>query len=476
MPRKQNDKPLPTDNDIISVGDFTSRVKHLLESTLPPCWVRGEVSNLRRQSSGHVYFTLKDDRSQLQCVMFRGNAAQQSVELKEGSQFIVFGEVSLYEPRGSYQLIVRWIVQDGVGRLQQAFEQLKQKLSAEGLFDSARKKPIPQLPRTVGYLTSPTGAAVRDFISILKRRGWRGRLIILPAKVQGDGAAAEMTAMLKRAEASGIFDLIVVGRGGGSLEDLWQFNEEVFVRAIAECRVPIISGVGHEIDFTLSDFVADLRAETPSGAAELISSGFLECVERFEELRDGMIDSSSLFFERQWNRLERAEGRLKAASPKARLEHANLRLDELTNRLNGALRERLSHKQQRIQQLALRLGAASPEAGLQYANLRLENLASRYLRLTHTALRPHQERMYALGHRLQTSSINDTLRRGYAILQRNKDEVVSRAAQAQDEELLIARMSDGELSLQVNGKKTSARKKPARRKRSEDERQSELGF
>jgi len=207
-----------------SVSDFTRRVKTLLETGIRPGWIRGEVSNLRAQASGHVYFCLKDAGAALNAVLFRGDAARQSVKLRDGLQIVVYGEVSVYEARGQYQLIVRAIVEDGIGKLQREFEALKQRLDEEGLFAAEKKRPIPEMPATVGFVTSPTGAAVQDFLRILKRRGWRGRVVVLPANVQGAGAAAEMVAMLQLAERLGIFDLLVIGRGGGSLEDLWAFN------------------------------------------------------------------------------------------------------------------------------------------------------------------------------------------------------------------------------------------------------------
>ncbi|HRP05712.1 MAG TPA: exodeoxyribonuclease VII large subunit, partial [Opitutaceae bacterium] len=274
---------------VATVTEFTRRVKGLLESQIPPGWVRGEVSNLRRQSSGHVYFSLKDAGAQLSAVLFRGDAQRQSVELRDGQQVVVFGEISVYEARGNYQLIARVIVDDGVGKLQREFEALKRKLQAEGLFERERKRALPEMPRTVGFITSPTGAAVRDFIQILRRRNWRGRVVVLPAKVQGVGAAEEMVAMLGQAAAMELFDILVIGRGGGSLEDLWAFNEEVLVRAVAASSVPIISAVGHEIDVTLCDFAADVRAETPSAAAELISSRFVACNERLGQAGEALL-------------------------------------------------------------------------------------------------------------------------------------------------------------------------------------------
>src|SRR5471032_2040127 len=312
--------------EVESVSEFTRRVKALLEGGLRPGWVRGEVSNLRAQASGHVYFSLKDAGAQLSAVLFRGDATRQTVKLRDGQQVVVYGEVSVYEARGQYQLIVRAVIEDGMGKLQREFEALKARLAAEGLFAPERKRAIPAMPQTVGFVTSPTGAAVQDFLRILTRRGWRGRVVVLPAKVQGDGAAAEMIAMLALARELGIFDLLVIGRGGGSLEDLWAFNEEPLVRAVAASAVPIISAVGHEIDFTLCDFAADARAETPSAAAELISSQFVACAERAERAGETIGFVLEAAVARATERLDHARSRLRLLSPAAQLEQGHLRL------------------------------------------------------------------------------------------------------------------------------------------------------
>ena len=231
-----------------TVSEFTRRLKAVITSAIKPCWIKGEVSNIRSQASGHIYFSLKDAGAQISAVLFRGDAMRQTVQLKDGLQVIAFGEVGVYEARGQYQLVVRIVVDDGQGKLQRELEALKKKLAAEGLFDTDKKRSIPKMPSVVGFITSPTGAAVQDFLKILVRRNWRGRIVILPAKVQGQGAAEEMVEMLKIAEEQNIFDLLVIGRGGGSIEDLWAFNEEVLVRAVAASSVPIISAVGHEIE------------------------------------------------------------------------------------------------------------------------------------------------------------------------------------------------------------------------------------
>jgi len=326
MAKKGPDLPPDDAGRVATVTEFTRRVKELLEGGLPPCWVQGEVSNLRAQASGHVYFSLKDAGAQLSCVLFRGDAARQSLALRDGLAVLAYGEVSVYEARGQYQLVVRALIDHGAGRLQAELEKLKSRLAAEGLFDPARKQPIPLLPRTVGFITSPTGAAVQDFIRILTRRGWTGRLVVLPAKVQGEGAAAELAAMLRTAEALKIFDLLVIGRGGGSIEDLWAFNEEPLVRAVADCGVPIISAVGHEIDTTLCDYAADVRAETPSGAAELISSHYVAATERLQQAAAGLVDSLAGAVAQAAERLDHARSRLRLLAPTGVIEHNHLRL------------------------------------------------------------------------------------------------------------------------------------------------------
>lgn len=407
-----------------SVGALTRRIKAVLEGGIPPCWVRGEVSNVRHQASGHVYFSLKDSESQISCVMFRGDVVRGGAAalLRDGAQLVIFGELSVYEPRGNYQLLVRVAIDDGRGRLQQEFERLKQQLAAEGLFDRARKKSIPAFPRTVGFITSPTGAAVQDFIRILKRRRWRGRLVVLPVKVQGEGAAAEIFAALERAHelsetGSGPhFDLLVIGRGGGSLEDLWAFNEEPLVRAVAASRIPIISAVGHEIDFTLCDFAADARAETPSAAAELISSSFLEVVERLRRALDGLDDALDGLVTARGAALELARGRLELVSPRARLERGFLQLDDIANRLTHAAEVQMHHQRRDVVELAGRLAAVSPASRMHRLADRVRNAAVRFAREGDLGLDAKRERLATLAARLAQIDPSAVLRRGYTIV------------------------------------------------------------
>lgn len=418
---------LPGGDRVQTVAEFTRRVKELLQGGLPACWVRGEVSNLRAQSSGHVYFSLKDATAQLSCVLFRSAAQRQSVALRDGLQVVVFGEVGVYEARGQYQLVVQAVIEAGVGRLHEEFERLKRQLGAEGLFAAENKVPLPALPRTVGFVTSPTGAAVQDFIRILRRRGWTGRLVVLPARVQGEGAAAEMAAMLREAEALGIFDLLVIGRGGGSVEDLWAFNEETLVRAVAACPVPIISAVGHEVDWTLCDLAADVRAETPSAAAELITSRHLDCVERLDRARAGLDDAADTALERAGERLDHARSRLRLLTPVAAIQQHQLRLDDLANRLTAALGQAVQRRREQVAGVRGRLAAASPQRRIE--------------------LESH--RLLALWKRLESANPASVLKRGFAIVRDESGRPVARAAGLAAGRRLENQFHDGRVKVKV---------------------------
>lgn len=410
-----------------SVTEFTRAVKELLEGGMRPGWIRGEISNLRAQASGHFYFSLKDGGAQLSCVLFRGDAARQKMELRDGAQVLVYGAVSVYEARGQYQLVVRAIVDHGAGRLQQELEQLKQRLAAEGLFDSARKKIIPPVPATIGFVTSPTGAAVRDFISILQRRGWKGRLIVLPAKVQGQGAAAEMIEMLRLAEAEGVFDLLVIGRGGGSIEDLWAFNEEPLVRAVAACAIPIISAVGHEIDYTLCDFAADLRAETPSGAAELISSNHVAWSGRATQAALTLASTMEDAVERAAEKLDHARSRLRLLTPVALIEQNHLRIDDLANRLASTWRSVVERRKGALAMAASRFSRASPEKRVQQES----------------------HHLLALWKRLESASPKSVLKRGYVIVRDADGRPVARAEGLKADQVLVNEFHDGQVRVRV---------------------------
>ena len=410
-----------------SVSEFTRRVKLLLESGLRPGWVRGEVSNLRAQASGHVYFSLKDAGAQLSAVLFRGDAARQKVALRDGQQILAYGEVSVYEQRGQYQLIVRVVVEDGIGRLQREFDALKRRLDDEGLFAAEKKRRIPPQPASVGFITSPTGAAVQDFVRILHRRGWRGRVVVLPARVQGEGAAAEMIDMLRVAQELGIFDLLVIGRGGGSLEDLWAFNEEALVRAVAACTVPVISAVGHEIDFTLCDFAADVRAETPSAAAELITSHFVASLERIGRIRADLANLLNGAVGQAKERLDHARSRLRLLTPAAQIEQGYLRLDDLSNRLSATLRATTQQRRQELAEARTRLAHRSPE----------------------TRVQQESRRLLALWKRLQSASPASVLNRGYVILRDPDNRPIGRRTELRKGQAVTAEFGDGKAPLRA---------------------------
>src|SRR6202030_2317935 len=282
---KQFELNLAPERKIWSVAELTARISGVLSTQFSNLWVEGEVSNYRPAQSGHLYFTLKDAKAQVKCVCFRTQAMRLKFRPEDGLKLIVRGSIGVYEPRGEYQIYVEHIEPSGVGALQLAFDQLKKRLDAEGLFDEARKKPLPMLPRRIGVVTSPRGAAVRDIIRILRRRFPNLHLIVYPVRVQGDGAAEDIVAALKYFNRKQLVDVILVARGGGSIEDLWAFNEESVARAIAACTIPVISGVGHESDFTIADFVADVRASTPSAAAELVVRSRQEFDRHLAQLR-----------------------------------------------------------------------------------------------------------------------------------------------------------------------------------------------
>jgi exodeoxyribonuclease VII large subunit len=411
----------------LTVTEFTRRVKAVLEGGIGPCWVKGEISNLRVQPSGHVYFSLKDAGAQLSAVMFRAQAVRQSVKPRDGLQVVAYGEVGVYEPRGQYQLVVKTLVDDGVGALQREYEALKRRLAEEGLFDAARKKPIPQMPGTVGFVTSATGAAVQDFMRILIRRRWRGRVVVLPSKVQGEGAAAEMVEMLRTAVDLSLFDLIVIGRGGGSIEDLWAFNEEPLVRAVASCPVPTICAVGHEIDFTLCDFAADLRAETPSAAAELISSAFVRFAERTRSAGEAAASAVAEAVGRARERVAHGRSRLRLLSPSALVERGYLRLDDMSSRLASAMRSSLQLRRHALAGAAARLDRASPQTRVQIESHRLLSLYKR----------------------LQGASPGSVLNRGFAIMRDDKGRPVTRRAGVAGGQRLEAEFADGRLPLRA---------------------------
>ena len=438
------------DEQTSSVSEFTRRIKRLLEGSLRPEWIKGEVSNFRRQTSGHLYFSLKDEGAQLPVVMFRGNAAGLDFDLDNGVEVIVYGELSVYEPHGRYQLIARSAIESGQGRLHREFERLKKKLFEEGLFDKERKKSLPLAPRNIAFITSPSGAAIQDFIRILKRRGWAGKLTVLPAKVQGVDAAKTLVDALDIALSLNCFDLIVVGRGGGSLEDLWCFNDERFARALAASKIPTISAVGHEIDFSLSDFVSDIRAETPSAAAELISSAYLECFNRLEYARESLVDCVEDGVALCKRNLSDWSARLKAVAPQRNVETAKLRTDELNRRFFSAVAGELSRARGTNNELKLIFGNLRPDrVAIEYRQ-KLNDLIKRRKHELERHLVSDRHRLSEIGGRFQSLSPSSTLKRGYAILSGEDGSTITSVRDIDSSKRVRATLSDGEKWLRAD--------------------------
>ncbi|MFP4204307.1 MAG: exodeoxyribonuclease VII large subunit [Opitutales bacterium] len=444
----------PGSEAVLKVTELTRRIKSLLEGEMRQLWIQGEVSNLRKQHSGHVYFSLKDDRSQLPCVLFARDAARQSFELENGMELIVFGDISVYEPHGRYQLIARIAVRSGEGRLQMEFERLKRKLAAEGLFDKEQKQALTSPPQRIAVITSPSGAAVRDFLRVLRRRDYRGEVVIFPARVQGAEAAEECANHLQAIAGRGGFDCIVLTRGGGSLEDLWAFNEEALARAVAACPLPIISAVGHEIDFVLTDFAADVRAETPSSAAELISSLYLDMIRRFEKNGKALADGMRNQLTEKRRHFRELQVRLQTLSPTRRVEQLHFKTSDLETRLNEALRRRLARERERTNRLSRRLLERHPGNALKLARQSLRSDARRLKQSTRVELRRRKEQLAALRKRLENNGIPSVLNRGFAILEKESGDVVTGARSLRPGEKLNARFHDGNADLTVDDRRS----------------------
>ncbi len=448
----------PDQENVLKVSELTRHIKRRLESEFAQVWVQGEVSNLRRQSSGHVYFSLKDSGSQLPCVLFARDAARQSFQLQEGMEVVLFGDISVYEPHGRYQLIAKIAIESGVGRLQAQFEQLKRKLYAEGLFDKEHKLPLHALPARIAVVTSPTGAAIKDFLRILHRRDYRGEVVIFPARVQGTEAAGEITRMLQHAAASEpTFDLIVISRGGGSIEDLWAFNEEALARAVAACPIPVISAVGHEIDVVLTDYIADRRAETPSGAAELISSLYLDSWERAETAGENLRYYAEQGISDAKTQLRDRQARMQILAPARQLENLSLRLDDYENRINQALKDRLAQNQQRLSSLQQGLYEHHPRTRVSLAKLSTRELKHRLEREVQIQLGHQREQLEYLQKRLQNSSLNATMQRGYVVMQAENGSIIDTVAKTSTGQKLRARFHDGSTDVKVLEDHTSAK-------------------
>ena len=429
----------------MSVSELTTQVKRLLEKSVGLVWVTGEVTNLRAQSSGHMYFTLKDAGAQLSCVLFRGEAVRNRSVLQDGQKLLLQGDVTVYEARGQYQLIVRTVELQGVGALQIAFEKLKQKLAAEGLFAPERKRPLPEYPQRIGLVTSPTGAAIRDVLHVVQRRNPALEIILAPCRVQGDGAAAEIAAAIRLLNEFNL-QLILVTRGGGSLEDLWAFNEEVVARAIFESTLPVVSAVGHEIDFTISDFVADIRAATPSAAAEIITEGVFASREFVAEAPGALRRMVRQRLEGAVTEFEQLQGRLTRAHPRRRLDEFLQRLDDLQTGLQRCGKQGIKERQVTWQNLATRLSRVRPGQLLKQRRELLKTSRHRLRELAQVHLRNWRNRLGATEARLRLLGPEQVLSRGYSITtDAATGKVLREASEAKGGQRLKTRLKTGEI-------------------------------
>jgi exodeoxyribonuclease VII large subunit len=441
--------------EVLSVAQLTRRITTLLEDGIGTVWVEGEISNLRRQSSGHSYFTLKDDHSQLSCVLFARSASGQKVELRDGVQVQLYGQVTVYQARGQYQMIVSLVQLKGEGALQARFEELKRRLAAEGLFDQIRKRPLPRFPRRIGVVTSPTGAAIRDFLQVLHRRHPGLRVVINPVRVQGKGVAAEIasaiTELSEGGDTVGPVDLIVVTRGGGSLEDLWEFNEEIVARAIADSLIPVVSAVGHEIDFSIADFVADLRAPTPSAAAELIAADGAELIDRCRSMAWRIGRETMALLESR-----RSQERLLASSalfrePLRRLGEARQACDRLREILSEGVDRRMERIVATLDTAAALLASSHPGQRIIHARQAVAALKDRLDSQILRRMERDTGRLERVRTALSAISPQATLARGFSITRTAEGKVVIQASQVKPGDRIMTQLAEGEIESKSEG-------------------------
>ncbi|VAW61084.1 Exodeoxyribonuclease VII large subunit [hydrothermal vent metagenome] len=440
---------------VYSVSELNSTIRRLLESEFPLLWVEGEISNLARPASGHIYFTLKDSKSQVRCAMFKGRNQLLRFKPENGQQIVIHAKPGLYEARGEYQLIAEHMEAAGDGALQRAYDELKQRLQKEGLFNENLKQPIPESITRIALITSGTGAAVKDVISVLHRRFPAIEINLFPVAVQGDQAAAQIINALRLANELNRHEVILLVRGGGSLEDLWAFNEEALARAISASHLPIVTGVGHEIDFTIADFVADVRAATPSAAAELVSPSQQAYLHRIQASQKSLIRYMQ-------NRLERAEeqshwiqNRLKTQHPSNQLMQQSQHLDDLGGNLLSAMQRLLSDKKHRLKYSLQSLVNNRPDPFIEYQKIQLGDLTRRLIYLSELNMTNRQQQLANISRTLQAVSPLNTLSRGYSICRDAQGRTVREAKQLSAGDIITTQLSQGEITSKVEKKRIS---------------------
>ncbi|WP_425357178.1 exodeoxyribonuclease VII large subunit [Vibrio tritonius] len=436
--------------NIYTVSRLNAEVRLLLENEMGIVWLLGEISNFSAPVSGHWYLTLKDSRAQVKAAMFKGSNRFVQFRPQNGQQVLVKARLSLYEPRGDYQIIIESMQPEGDGRLQQEFEKLKMQLAAEGLFAQTLKHPLPEHPKRVGIITSKTGAALHDILNVLKRRDPSLPVIIYPTMVQGDEAAIQIAQAIGRANSRNECDVLIVGRGGGSLEDLWCFNNEIVARTIAASQIPIISAVGHEVDVTIADFVADVRAPTPSAAAELVSRDNSHKMQAFFNAQQKLVNSWRYYLSQQKTQLTQLNYRLDKQHPMYRLERQQQRLDEREMRLKQAILKRCQQTRQHLARQEYRLQLQSPVKRLTQQRHQLAITEQKLLEAMQRSLLKKRYQFGMLAEKLDTVSPLSTLSRGYSITQNAQGKVVRSAQEVNVGDTLITRLADGEIRSTVD--------------------------
>ena len=440
---------LPPVANVFTVTRLNTTVRQLLEQEMGSVWLSAEISNFSQPASGHWYFTLKDDGAQVRCAMFRNSNRRVTFRPQHGQQILVRATITLYEPRGDYQLIIESMHPAGEGALQQQFELLKAKLASEGLFDQQHKQPLPEPAKQVGVITSATGAALHDVLRVLHRRDPSLPVIIYPTPVQGAEAPAAIVRAIELANQRAECDVLIVGRGGGSLEDLWSFNEERVARAIFASRIPVVSAVGHETDVTIADFVADLRAPTPSAAAEIVSRNQTELLRQLLSQQQRLEMAMDYYLAQQQRRFSRLDHRLQQQHPQLRLARQQTALFRLQQRLNEAMENRLRQSLRQQDRLSQRLAAHQPQPRLFQAQRQLEQMRYRLQQSMEKMLNRDRQRFATLAAQLEGVSPLATLARGFSVTTDSAGQVVKKTAQLQSGDTLRTRLDDGWVESQV---------------------------
>ncbi|MEK0044021.1 exodeoxyribonuclease VII large subunit [Escherichia albertii] len=445
---------------IFTVSRLNQTVRQLLEHEMGQVWISGEISNFTQPASGHWYFTLKDDNAQVRCAMFRNSNRRVTFRPQHGQQVLVRANITLYEPRGDYQIIVESMQPAGEGLLQQKYEQLKAKLQAEGLFDQQFKKPLPSPAHCVGVITSKTGAALHDILHVLKRRDPSLPVIIYPTAVQGDDAPGQIVRAIELANIRGECDVLIVGRGGGSLEDLWSFNDERVARAIFASRIPVVSAVGHETDVTIADFVADLRAPTPSAAAEVVSRNQQELLRQVQSAQQRLEMAMDYYLANRARRFTQIHHRLQQQHPQLRLARQQTALERLQKRMSFALENQLKQANQQQQRLIQRLNQQNPQPHIHRAQTRIQQLEYRLTETLRAQLSATRERFGNAVTHLEAVSPLSTLARGYSVTSAADGSVLKQVKQVKAGDTLTTRLGDGVVVSEVSAVKRS--RKPRR--------------